>query len=151
MANNDRNTRDGSTADEGGELAAARAAISELTLQLDAERQRRIELERAEHSLREQAARWAFAIESTGAGIVDWDIVNGTMEFSDHWLTITGYSREELPPTIESLTNLVHPDDLPVALADIEEVLAGRKATVLVPLGQLVTELASLNAAENTT
>ena len=105
----------------------ARATIAELKLQLGAERQRRIELEGVEHSLREQAARCAFAIEGTEAGIVDWDIVNGTMEFSDQWLAITGYSREELSPRLESFTDLIHPDELPTALADIDEVLAGRK------------------------
>ena len=110
------------------ELEDARAQIASLTRSVESERDLRLELERAEQSLREHDARWLLAIEGTGVGVLDWDISTGAMTFSDRWLSITGYARDELPAHVDALTSLVHPDDLPMALADIEEVLAGRKA-----------------------
>ena len=109
-------------------LEEARAEIASLTRSVESERELRSELERAEQSLREHDARWLFAIEGTGVGVLDWDISSGAMTFSDRWLSITGYAPDELPARVDALTSLVHPDDLPMARADMEEVLAGRKA-----------------------
>ncbi len=83
---------------------------------------------RADETLEENASRWAFAIEGTGTGVLDWDIPTGQMHFSPRWLALAGYTRDELPPKLETLTSLVHPDDLPMALADVQAVLEGRKA-----------------------
>ena len=85
------------------------------------------ERKRAQEALREQESRWAFAVEVAGAGVLDWDIQTGAVHFSDRWLSVTGYTREEIVPHLDTLTSLVHPDDLPVAMADVQEVVAGRK------------------------
>ena len=77
--------------------------------------------------LRESEELWKFAIEGTGAGVLDWDIPSGAMHFSDRWLEMTGYSREETLPKVDSLTSLVHPEDFPPAMADVQRVLEGSK------------------------
>jgi len=119
-------TRDDSPASEHQELVAARTRIAELARELDVERGLRIQLQQSEAHLRGQTVRLACAIEGTGAGVVDWDIANDTMEFSDQWLKITGYSREDMRRT--PFSSLIHPDDLAAAGADMDNVLAGRKA-----------------------
>ncbi len=72
--------------------------------------------------------RATFAIQGIGAGLLEWNIPTGEMQFSDRWLEISGYSRNDVKPRLEFLTALVHPDELALALSDIQEVLGGRKS-----------------------
>lgn len=126
MSKKHGDTRDDSPASEHQELVAARTRIAELARELDVERGLRIQLQQSEAHLHGQTVRLACAIRGTGAGVVDWDIANDTMEFSDQWLKITGYSREDMRRT--PFSSLIHPDDLASAGVDMDNVLAGRKA-----------------------
>lgn len=126
MSKKHGDTRDDSPASEHQELVAARTRIAELARELDVERGLRIQLQESEAHLHGQTVRLACAIRGTGAGVVDWDIANDTMEFSDQWLKITGYSREDMRRT--PFSSLIHPDDLASAGVDMDNVLAGRKA-----------------------
>ncbi len=84
-------------------------------------------LKQALDKLRESESLVEFSLDITGAGVIDWNIVTGEIFFSDRWLEMAGYSHGELTPHLDTLTALVHPDDLPIALADLQEVLEGRK------------------------
>ena len=86
------------------------------------------ERKNAEIALQQSEVRWKFAVDGVGAGVIDWDIGSGAMHFSDRWLELAGFSRGELAPRLESLTALVHPEDLPGAMAGIQEVLEGKTA-----------------------
>jgi len=101
---------------ENGALKGAVITFSDIT--------ERLKMAQAQ---KETESRWKFAIAGMGIGVLDWNISTGEMQFSDRWLEMTGYSRDELQPRLESLTELVHPDDLHTAMADVQEVLKGRK------------------------
>ncbi|MBH0209502.1 MAG: PAS domain-containing protein [Nitrospira sp.] len=55
---------------------------------------------------------WAFALESSGTGLWDWDIPTGRVVFSHGWKTLLGYGRNELNDEFEEWIIRVHPQDL---------------------------------------
>jgi PAS domain S-box-containing protein len=82
-----------------------------------------------EQALRESEERWKFALEVAGAGVLDWNIVTGQMFFSDRWRAMAGYGPGDIDETVDALKSLVHPDDLPAALADLQRALDGQTAS----------------------
>ena len=64
-----------------------------------------------EDSLRNQEERYNLAIETTDAGVWDWDIINDTVALSKKWKTMLGYNEEEIEDSFNSWKNLWHPDD----------------------------------------
>lgn len=69
-------------------------------------------------SLSEEAARVDLAQE--GGGIWDWDVVNDSIHYSPQWKRALGYGEDELGDSYEAWQALVHPDDLPPAVAAIQ-------------------------------
>ncbi|MCU7950946.1 MAG: response regulator [gamma proteobacterium symbiont of Bathyaustriella thionipta] len=68
---------------------------------------------KAQHRIAENNAQLEMVIDSTAAGIWDWQVQSGAVVINDHWAKIIGYTPDELAPiTIDTLTNHVHPDDL---------------------------------------
>ena len=71
--------------------------------------------------------RLAAAIEGSGAGLVDLDLVTGEAVLNDRWAAMVGYTLAELLPTTrDTWTELCHPDDLPRVLDLFEKHLAGQ-------------------------
>ena len=71
------------------------------------------------------------ALESSGAGIWDWDILTGEI-FHDHvWLNMVGYGPQDIKPDLSGWFNLIHPDDLPSVQEQIRELLALEKQQYL--------------------
>lgn len=66
----------------------------------------------AEDNLRENETRMALAIDGSGAGIWDRNILTGEIHYSDGWLAILGYSGSEITSRIEDSYTRVHPEDL---------------------------------------
>jgi PAS domain S-box-containing protein len=83
---------------------------------------------RAEEALRESEERWKFALEGAGTGVLDWDVSTDRMLVSDRWREMTGYPPARVPLSGAELKALVHPDDRPAAVADLEATLAAHKA-----------------------
>jgi PAS domain S-box-containing protein len=70
--------------------------------------------EKAEEAHRLAEARLARAIRGTTDGPWEYEIATNRYWVAPHWREMLGYSEEDLPvATQESLTALVHPDDLP--------------------------------------
>jgi PAS domain S-box-containing protein len=67
---------------------------------------------RAEEALKESDARFALALEGTGAGLWDWDMVNDTVYFSPLWKQMLGYEDREIENDFSGWKNLWHPDDV---------------------------------------
>lgn len=103
--------------DASGEITGYVGAITDIT-----------GLKQAETELKSLEERWKFAIEGTGAGVIDWNIPTGDAHFSPRWYELSGYDPATFPTRLSALRDLVHPEDLPGALADIQDVLEGRKA-----------------------
>ncbi|GBQ29192.1 diguanylate cyclase domain-containing protein [Gluconacetobacter sacchari] len=61
------------------------------------------------------------AIEGSGTGIWDRDVVTGTIRYSSGWLEILGYSPGELPSRIDDSYDRVHPDDLAYVQAAMQD------------------------------
>lgn len=65
----------------------------------------------AESAIRDSEERLNLALEGSGDGLWDWDIVTGTVYYSPRWCEMLGYSRDELEPTVQTWANLLHPHE----------------------------------------
>jgi len=84
------------------------------------ERRRRLQ------SLRESRERLALVIESSKAGIWDWNIVAGTAYYSPRWKTMLGYCVREIEATFAGWIELLHPEDRERVLHTIDLCLQGK-------------------------
>ena len=63
--------------------------------------------------LRASEERLRLVLDGSEDGFWDWDLQTGRVERSERWASMLGYRLDEIPPTLEGGTALVHPDDLP--------------------------------------
>ena len=70
--------------------------------------------EKAEAALRESEQRLALAFDAANDGLWDLDVHSGEVYLSPRYAAMLGYAREEMPPDIEGLDRMVHPEDLPL-------------------------------------
>jgi len=64
--------------------------------------------------LKNSQQRFELALSGSNAGIYDWDIKNNVIYHSPMWKKLLGYNDKELRNfSIESLYELVHPEDVP--------------------------------------
>jgi PAS domain S-box-containing protein len=82
------------------------------------------ERKRAEEALRESAARLRLAQVSAGAGIWDWDIGTGRLEWSEELFRLFGLDPATHEASFESWRAVVHPDDRRLAAHRIEAAVA---------------------------
>ena len=75
-------------------------------------------------ALRRSEERYAVAVRATNDGIWDWDLVAGTMHFSERWTTLVGYEKF-VADRPESWFELVHPADVDRLRRKIDHHLAG--------------------------
>jgi len=79
-----------------------------------------------EESLRESQQRLQFALEGSGDGTWDWNIITSEVIFSDRYLSILGYEPGELAGNLDSWATNIHPDDLPMVNQHLQEYMTGR-------------------------
>lgn len=79
-----------------------------------------------ENSLQVSEERWKFALEGAGDGVWDWNLQTNEVFRSARWKQIYGYLNNEISATSDGGRNLIHIDDLPNALDDIEAYLANK-------------------------
>ena len=80
----------------------------------------------AQRKLEESQQRWRYALESSGFGMWDWDMVNNTTFFSRQWKAMLGYEEaSEIASDFNAWRELLHPDDLRGALDAIESYVSG--------------------------
>lgn len=65
----------------------------------------------SEEALRHSESRYRRIEQGTKDGFWEWDINSGTNYFSPNWMRMVGYEPNELPATIDTFSDLVHPDD----------------------------------------
>jgi PAS domain S-box-containing protein len=70
------------------------------------------DLKHIERALQESEEKLNLAIRGSGLGLWDWRVQTGEVVFNDKWANIEGYTLHELSPlSIDTWTNLTHPDD----------------------------------------
>jgi PAS domain S-box-containing protein len=86
------------------------------------------ERKRAEEALLIERERAANILEGTNAGTWDWNVQTGETTLNERWAEIMGYTLAELEPIdIRTWIDNVHPDDLPVANALLEQHFSGER------------------------
>lgn len=79
------------------------------------------ERKRVEAALRESEARWQFALEGSGDGVWDMDVVGQKAFYSRQWKTMLGYEENEIGDSPEAWQSLIHPEDRDMAWEKIQE------------------------------
>jgi PAS domain S-box-containing protein len=67
----------------------------------------------ARKSLELTERRWQLAMDSSGLGMWDWDLISGKLIVSPQIPEMLGYQAGELPSSADSYFAMVHPEDLP--------------------------------------
>lgn len=62
-------------------------------------------------ALRESEDRWQFALEGSGDGVWDWNLVNNKVFYSKQWLRMLAIENADETLTIAELKDRIHPDD----------------------------------------
>lgn len=79
-----------------------------------------IHRQQVESRLRESEERLSLALEASGEGWWDWDIVTGKVERSPQYLKLLGYETDDFPEVLSAWKNSIHPDDLPKVVAQLD-------------------------------
>ncbi|OZH54058.1 hypothetical protein AFK68_13425 [Hydrocoleum sp. CS-953] len=85
-----------------------------------------IQRRRIESILSDREERYELAVSGTNDGIWDWNIHTNEVYYSPTWMRILGYEDNPLPHIYSTWADNVHPDDLEVALKDIQAHLEGK-------------------------
>lgn len=72
----------------------------------------------AEEALRRSEERLSLVLDATDHGIWDWNVRNGGIHFSPSYYTMLGYEPYELPESIYTWLDLIHPEDKPAAVEE---------------------------------
>lgn len=80
----------------------------------------------AEQALRQSEAVWKLALEGSGDGVWDWNLVTGEEYLSASMLAMYGFEDHELPHVAQALDERTHPDDRAKMLADRQAHLEGK-------------------------
>jgi PAS domain S-box-containing protein len=84
------------------------------------------ERKRAEEALRSSEERFDLAIKGSSDGLWDWNTASDEVYLSPRWKSMLGYLDEDLPNSLTTLEQLMHPDDRSLTMARMRDVIAGR-------------------------
>jgi PAS domain S-box-containing protein len=76
--------------------------------------------------LRDSEERFDLAINGTGAGLWDWDMVKDQVVYSAQWKRMLGYEDHEVENAFSGWKNLWHPDDCASIEKALDDHLAGK-------------------------
>ena len=68
-----------------------------------------------------------FALNEASDGMWDWDLPSGEVLFSPQLKRMLGYGPHEMPPTVETWSTAVHPDDADAVFLAINQHLQGQR------------------------
>jgi PAS domain S-box-containing protein len=83
------------------------------------------ELKQIEIALRESTFLWKFAIEGSGDGVWDRNLLTNEMSYSIRCMEILGYTENDSPLTRQEWLNRIHPDDQLRVKTAVESYLSG--------------------------
>ena len=79
-----------------------------------------------EKGLRTSEERYELAVAGSDAGIWDWDILSGTIYYSQRFKTLLGYKSDEFPETLDAFFDRLHPEDAETVRAALDRHLQDR-------------------------
>ncbi|WP_432453181.1 putative bifunctional diguanylate cyclase/phosphodiesterase [Agarivorans sp. QJM3NY_29] len=94
-----------------GELGALELAISKMAEGIHCSF---AQLQRSEQ-------RWQFALNGSGDGIWDWNLLSNTVYYSPQWKSMLGYQDGQIGEKIEEWESRIHPEDLDKTLNDLRK------------------------------
>ncbi len=77
-------------------------------------------------ALQAREERLALAMQGTNDGYWDWDVRTDDTYFSPRWKSMLGYADDEVANRFEAWRELIHPDDVERALAQVNAYLEGK-------------------------
>lgn len=80
---------------------------------------------KAEAALKESEERWKFAIEGSGDGVWDWDILTGEAKYSRRWKEMLGYEEDDILPSNQEWLDRIHPEDQAMVAEAMRAYLSG--------------------------
>lgn len=89
---------------------------------------RTVEYTPTEQALRDSELRLNLALEASGDGLWDWNLVSGEVYLSPSYYALTGYRADEVVSDLAFFQRLVHPNDWPGVFATIGAHLRGESA-----------------------
>lgn len=78
-----------------------------------------------EAALQESAQRWILALESSDAGVWDWEVPTNKVFYSKRWKELLGYQEHELGDSLDELYSRIHPQDMNSTIALLDKHLRG--------------------------
>jgi len=87
------------------------------------------ERKQTEAALRASEERWSFAVEGTGAGVWDWSLQSGQVQFSKHWKEMYQFAENEIGNDQDEWDKRIHPDDAAHAKAARKKFVDGKTPT----------------------
>lgn len=81
---------------------------------------------RDQEALRESEERLALVIQGSNDGIWDWNLVTNETYFSPRWKAMLGYANDEIENNFHAWETLIHPEDLAVVQARVQDCCSGR-------------------------
>ena len=76
--------------------------------------------------LRESELRWKFALEESGDGLWDWNLLTDEVYFSPQWKAMLGFKEDEISGSLDEWSKRVRPEQLEGVYADIRAYLDGK-------------------------
>jgi PAS domain S-box-containing protein len=65
--------------------------------------------------------RWRAAVDGSGDGLWDWNILTSEVYFSDRWKRMLGFEPDEIQASLDEWIKRVHPDDLEQVYTDVQK------------------------------
>ncbi len=84
-------------------------------------------MKQTEEALRASEERFDLAVTGSSDGIWDWNISTDELYLSPRYKELLGYASDELDSTLDEWQNVLHPDDVPIALAAVDAHLANKR------------------------
>jgi diguanylate cyclase (GGDEF)-like protein/PAS domain S-box-containing protein len=82
--------------------------------------------QKTETSLLVSEERWKFALEGAGDGVWDWNLQTNHVFRSRRWKELYGFDEHDIGTSLQEGRSLMHPDDFPRAMDDIQAYLNGQ-------------------------
>jgi len=83
------------------------------------------ELQETLRMLKKSEQRWQFALEGSGGGVWDWNVITNEVYFSLQWKRMLGFEDSEIKHDLSEWDVRIHPDDKEKAYESVNRHLSG--------------------------